>query len=210
MAPSDLPTRGLSFPTRNGFTLLEVLVALAVFGLLMAGLTQVARFGIVTWQSQSRAAESRGEQEAVDRVLRDLIARADPGGLDGAPPLFKGTSRELMFTTDLPDPAGVSPPWRADVTLPVDGAKQLSLVWRPRLGRPMREAPPPRSVSLMANVDRLELRYWRSDAGPNGGWQSSWTEDALPRLVRIRIIRTVGGRLVPDIVCAPKRDRWLP
>lgn len=210
MAPPNLPPRRLTFPPRNGFTLLEVLVALAIFGLLMAGLTQVARFGIVTWQSQSQALESRGEQEAVDRVLRDLIARADPGGLGGRPPLFKGTSRDLMFTTDLPDPAGISPPWHADVTLTVDGAKQLSLVWRPRLGRPIRDAPGAQSVPLMANVDRLELRYWGTDVGPNAGWKSSWTGDTLPRLVRIRIVRTVGGRLVPDIVCAPMRDRWLP
>ena len=35
---------------RNGFTLLKLLVALAVFGLLLTGLTQGMQYGLLGWR----------------------------------------------------------------------------------------------------------------------------------------------------------------
>jgi general secretion pathway protein J len=199
----------------NGFTLLEVLVALAVFGLLMAGLTQGMRFGFAAWRTQSRALIVRGDLDALDRTLRSLIARASPGSLSGQPPLFRATPRALTFTTDLPEGAAAGTGYlatrHADVTLTVDRAHRFLMLWQPHYRNRLGQLPPPRQVVLLPDVERLELAYWRNEAGQPPGWRSTWTEETLPKLIKLRIVRTPeGGRQVQDIVVAPMLDWWRP
>jgi len=193
----------------SGFTLMEVLVALAVFGLLMGGLTQGMRFGFAAWQSQGRALEARADVDTVDRTLRALIANASPGSLSGEPPRFVGTSRALTFTTLLPGEPDGGATREADVTLTVDKARQLLLLWRPLYRNPVGPPPPPRQTLLLTGVDHLELAYWQNVTGPSARWQAGWNDEALPKLVRIRIVTTrAGDRRIPDIIGAPMRDRW--
>jgi len=64
---------------QSGFTLLELLAALVVLGLLMVAITQGVRFGVQAWQTQARTVDTQGDLLAVDRTLRGMIERADPG-----------------------------------------------------------------------------------------------------------------------------------
>lgn len=193
-----------------GFTLLEVLVALVVFGLLMGALTQGVRFGLNAWQMQARALTRRGDLDAVDRTLRTLIAAAVPGDFAGSPVNFVAGEHRLEFTTALPisaDPAGGR---TADVTLAVDTTHRLQLLWTPHDGRPIGPQHPPASALLLDGVDHLDLAYWQPSSS-GGAWLRGWDAGTLPSLVRIRIVFAAGdGRHYPDIVVAPRRDRWLP
>ena len=63
----------------SGFTLLEILVALVVLGLLMIGLTEGTRLGLRTIETQARLTDRTAGLDAVDQTLRTLI-----GGLYGA------------------------------------------------------------------------------------------------------------------------------
>ena len=56
-----------------GFTLLEVLVALVVFGFLFAGLTQGIEFGVRAHDMQVGMLARQGGLEPVDRVLRQIV-----------------------------------------------------------------------------------------------------------------------------------------
>lgn len=56
-----------------GFTLLEVIVALAVFGFLLVGLSQTVRFGLTAWRQNARLADGKTDLEAVDRSLRSIV-----------------------------------------------------------------------------------------------------------------------------------------
>lgn len=189
-----------------GFTLLEIIVALTVLGLMMAGLAQGLRAGVAAWMTQTRAMNSRADVDAVDRTLRSLTARMDPGGVSGRPPLLKATSRSLTFTTTLPEAADNLPSRVADATLAVSPAHQLELLWTPHgygvLGRTQQ----PERVVLLDHVDRLEMSYWDD---PKIGWQPNWRGVTLPKLIRFRVVLSPGaGRIVPDVVVAPMRDRW--
>lgn len=191
---------------QSGFTLLETLVALVVLGMLIGGLTQGIRFGIEAWQAQKRGLAARGDLHGTDTLLRHLVARMNPGGVSGQAPTIVGTARRLTFTTILPQPADVVTTHEADVTLMVDDAHRLQLLWlthdRHRAGPP----PPPARATLLDEVDHLEIAYWK-DA--RSGWSSTWTGPARPRLVRIGIAFTgASGRRAPAIVVAPMRDRW--
>jgi prepilin-type N-terminal cleavage/methylation domain-containing protein len=189
-----------------GFTLLETLVALVVLGFLMAGLAEGLRFGVAAWQTQARKTAERSDLDAVDRTLRTLIARMDPGGFSPQQPALVGNARNIVFTTSLPQAADALPSRDADVTLGVDEAHQMRLQWlvhyRNRIGRP----PLPENVVLRNDVDHLEIAYWQAS---KTGWQNEWTERALPKLIRIRVVPVRdGGHRGPDIVIAPMRDRW--
>jgi general secretion pathway protein J len=188
-----------------GFTLLEILVALVVLGFLVAGLAQGLRLGVSTWQAQARTQAARGDLDAADRTLRTLIARMDPGGVSGRPAIFKGTSHSLLFTTTLPQAADGLVSRGADVTLAVDDGHQLRLLWVPHYRNPLRPLPPGR-VTLLSDVDHLEIAYWRD---PQAGWQPEWAGVTLPKLIRIHIVFTgASGRHAPDVVVMPMRDRW--
>ena len=57
----------------RGFTLLEVLVALTVLGVLMVGLGQGVRLSLALWQAQTRRLAETAELDAGARALRGLL-----------------------------------------------------------------------------------------------------------------------------------------
>ncbi len=180
-------------------------MALAVLGLLMAGLVQGLRLGVSLWTTQTKRLAVSGDLDSTDRTLRTLIARMDPGGLSGRPPTFKGTARSLVFTTTLPEAAAGLTMRNSDVTLAVDEAHQLALLFLPHYRNPTAAAPPPGRVVLLHDVDRLEMAYWQDS---EKGWQPEWRGVTLPKLIRIRIVFHDSARHSPDIVITPMRDRW--
>ncbi len=185
-----------------GFTLLEILVALVVLGFLMVGLSQGVRFGLTAWGMQERIIGQRGDLDAVDRVLRQLIGQMDPGTRSD-PPKVAGTQARFAFTSALPLMAdGES----ADMLLMVDPAHRLSLRWTPHLhAKRTAPPPPPRTEELLGGIERAQFAYWRPSPG-GGSWVGTWDGKSLPALVRIRIVFPEGDRRHwPDIVAAPLR-----
>jgi general secretion pathway protein J len=186
----------------NGFTLLEILVALLVFGLLLAGLTQGIHYGLHAWQSQVRSADSRNDLDAADRALRHMIEAMDPGdGIDPAP--ITATRDRLEFISALPNGAGTTR--HVQASLFVDPSHRLVVRWRPYFhAQPLGPAPAPSVTELLPGVSSLELAFWQ----PAGGWITTWHYPDLPALVRIRIV-FLGGypRHWPDIVVAPQIER---
>lgn len=186
-----------------GFTLLELLVALLVFGFLIAGLSQTVRFGMAAWQSEARISRGQGDFEAVDRTLRHLIENMRPSD-EGANPSIEGTANTLSGVTVLPAAGPGAAPGPVEAALAVSG-NRLVLRWRPyRHAASLRPMPPPREALLMDGVARLTLSYWR----PTGGWVTAWREPDLPPLVRLHL--TFAGAEQPrwpDIVVAPVLSR---
>lgn len=183
----------------GGFTLLELLVALVVFGFLIAGLSQGVQFGLQAWSRQSRAIDASGGLDAVDRALRGLIARLDPADAVG------GRAHALAFTSALPMAANL-PAREADVLLAVDAAHHLALRWLPHLHAVRFSPPPPPQVTQMLDgIERIDIAYWPRTG--DGGWQDEWNANLPPALIRIRLIFPPGdARHWPDIVAAPMRD----
>ena len=190
----------------EGFTLLETLVALVVLAFLITGLVQGLQLGVRAWQAQMRSLAARGDLDAADNMLRIFFERMDPGGVSGRPPLFKGSQRRLVFTTTLPQAAEGFTATDVESSLSVDEAHRLQLFWLPRVRNRLGPPPPPSRVTLLNDVDHLELSYWQDS---KEGWQQAWIGPSLPKLIRIRLIFVgASGRHAPDIVIMPMRDRW--
>jgi general secretion pathway protein J len=187
----------------NGFTLLEILVALAVFGFLLAGLSQTVRFGLTAWQQDSRLSNGKTDLEAVDRTLRSVVENLWPEDDTGRPPI-DGTAATLTGLTQLRLPGSGLLPVRVEAGLAVSG-RRLVLRWRPyHHGMPLGSPPPAAETELIGDVARLGIEYWRAP----GVWVSRWHEPDLPLLVRFRV--TFAGSSAPrwpDIVVAPMLSR---
>ncbi len=72
-------------PRDAGYTLLEMLGALVVFGLVMAGIAQSFRFGLTAWTAGTRTITKPENMAALDAALTRLINQALPGSLTGLP-----------------------------------------------------------------------------------------------------------------------------
>jgi general secretion pathway protein J len=185
-----------------GFTLLEMLVALVVFGFLLAGLSQTVRFGLAAWQQDARLSGGKADLEAVDRTLRSVVENLIPGG-DAARSSIEGTANTLTGVTRLRLPGSGLTPVRVEAGLAVSGAR-LVLRWRPDHHRVPFLPQPPAETELMDGIAGLGIEYWR----PPGMWVSQWHEPDLPLLIRFRL--TFAGSPAPrwpDIVVAPLLSR---
>ncbi|GAA4477721.1 prepilin-type N-terminal cleavage/methylation domain-containing protein [Gluconacetobacter asukensis] len=183
-----------------GFTLLEILIALVVFSLVLLVLQQGFQTATMLFERQHGMLASQAELGAVDRLLRGLITRADPGaGREG--PLFVGQAHGLVLRGALPMALGNQPDAQADIRLSVDSSHRLLLIWIP-YRHVIESAAGERQQTLLTNVTDLDCSYFS-----NGHWNTTWDGDHLPALVRIRIRFPDGDpRHWPDIVAAPFLD----
>jgi general secretion pathway protein J len=191
-----------------GFTLLEVLVALVVSGILLAMLAQGLRVGLRGWAAAQGIGAGTTTLEATDFALRGLLDRAslaDPLTYDRA---FTGTPTGMAFTTTMPEQTGTRVPIEADVSVMSDGY-HLVLHWRPHHARWIEAPPPPATELLVDGVIGLQLAYFQpAREGRGGRWLTAWSSPDLPRLVRIHIVFAPDDRRHwPDIVAATMRER---
>jgi general secretion pathway protein J len=183
----------------EGFTLLEIIVVLAVFGFLLVGLSQTVRFGVTAWRQQVRLSEGKTDLDGVDRSLRSIIENLVPSDEAGRPTMVGAASSLTGLTTMRPPGSGLTP-IRIEAGLAISGTR-LVLRWRPyHHGDPLRPLSPPIETELASNVTRLQLMYQL----PSGGWAASWTNPYLPLLIRVRLTFSgESGERWPDIVAAP-------
>ncbi|WP_419730939.1 prepilin-type N-terminal cleavage/methylation domain-containing protein [Lichenicola sp.] len=199
-----------------GFTLLEIVVALVVLGILLSTLSQGVQFGLAAFDRQDRMIQTGGRLEAADRTLRRLIEQLDPGtSTDGDSVV--GAQHGLVFRSPLriadaapranretpnlqtaPEPQDDL----ADLRLSVDPAHQLILAWLPhRHVIPAGPVPTPHREVLLTGVDQIDVSYFSA-----GVWHTRWSDAEPPDLIRIRLVFPDGDpRHWPDIVAAPAR-----
>ena len=186
-----------------GFTLIEILAVLAVASLVITILGQALMVGGRASSVWHRAVDPPEDIAAAELTLRHMVERMDPG-VWPEPPQIRGSATTIAFSTELPDPStgGVI---AADVRLEAS-RDALVLLWTPRgHGVPFGPPPPPHLVSLLGHVARLELAYAPRGAGPV--WRDRWTEEALPGLVRIRLIPSKAGAAWPPIIARTTREQ---
>jgi general secretion pathway protein J len=189
----------------DGFTLMEIIVAVVVLGFVLAGLAQATHFGIDVWNVQTREAARVGEMERADRLLRLVIMEAAPPlAADDKP--FIGQEHRLEFITRLPDQPQTDPVRRAKVAIGVDDKQQLLLRWQPYPNAiAIKPAPPPEQIVLAQGVDHLDLRY-RQSIDDGGKWLQAWSDSNLPALIQINIAPVNKKHVWPVIQAATQLD----
>lgn len=194
----------------SGFTLLEVLAALVVLGLLMVGLAEGVRTQIALSQAQTRRLAETADLDATMRLLRGLLSRL-PVTAEGNRVIatgtgagFKGEADHVEFVGKLATGLGFGR--LVEAVLYVRNHR-LILSWRPhRHDKPLGPLPPPSERELLHGVERLELWYWgAAAAGQPGIWQTRWDRPEAPELIKLRLVFIAGDRRHwPDLVTAAR------
>jgi general secretion pathway protein J len=184
-----------------GFTLLEVLIAVVVLGILVAGLSQGVRLGIAAWTRQAALVGETADLDAVDRVVRSLLANATSGAIRGRND-FAGASDSLTFDGLLPLAVSVGSR-QAKITLALDERHRLMLRWQTMLLDPNTGQPTTDEVPIIDHLDGIAFAYWRG-SGEAPGWQNQWSATTPPPLIRVHLVFGEHDRRHwPDIVVGP-------
>jgi prepilin-type N-terminal cleavage/methylation domain-containing protein len=187
----------------RGFTLVEVLIVLGVTAIVLLMLDQGIRIAVNGTNAFHRAIETPSDMEPVERALRRMIERMDPG-MYPDPPVVRGTAHAIVFTTELPDPANGGT-LTADVRLETANG-MLILWWTPHTrGVPFATPPPPHRMELARSVAGLDIAY--AAIGTGAAWLSSWTQPAMPGLIRLRLLSADGASFWPTVVARPRREQ---
>jgi general secretion pathway protein J len=188
-----------------GFTLLELLIAVALLGLLTTILLAGFRLQTQHIGRQSERLERSSLVPAVHSFLRNQLAKAQPLVLTGAEDrtiMFEGQPAAIAFVAPAPEsvPDGGLLLFSAGYA---DG--QLVARWRRfdgTLGETLRSAG---ETVLLEGVAMLAFRYYGAVApGQEPTWQESWKERAyLPSLVQLELT-FLDGEKMPVLAAAPR------
>ena len=183
---------------QRGFTLLELMIVLAIVGAMLAIAVGGLRVALAAWTLGEDRAEAHQHLRSIALVLGRPVGAAYPyraaaGDAPGVALLFRGTAERLELVTQAPPmPTPISVAFTA-VVIGLDREGDPALVIRQRL-LPNREPFSEAALVLRdPTIHGLELAYL--DA--TGAWQERWdgeAENALPRAVRITVSTLQAGR----------------
>jgi|SRR5580658_9398341 general secretion pathway protein J len=193
-----------------GFTLVELLVALALFGLLTTVLFATIRFGMNAWTRGTAHIEQTDETLRVQNLLRSLIENAYPlfqsTSNEGGHVDFDGASTSVSLLSANPIALGMA--GRSHFRLsaePHGDLTDLRLTSIPELALPGVSSRPAAEM-LLAGAEKVAFSYFGQRNGDrSAAWVSTWSgEAALPQLVRVEITFPAhDGRDWPQLLVAP-------
>jgi general secretion pathway protein J len=182
---------------QDGYTLLEVIIALTLLSILAVMLSGSLSFGERVWERTSGATRSSGDLASTFQFLDATLSHvrlerpqsAASGG--NSVPSFIGKPESVEFFAN--DMAAVG----------LAGVRRVRVAWRGTSvivsvdngGTEDAQANDAVNTStLMADVSAFRLEYRGYDDGHHDtGWQTDWSFlKAVPRLVRVNISRPIG------------------
>ncbi|MBB3227618.1 general secretion pathway protein J [Luteibacter sp. Sphag1AF] len=193
-----------------GFSLLEVLAALALLAILLLGVYAGIRSATLSVQRGQTAIERldavRGAREFLRREL--AAAQALPWKLDDrqVPVVFTGSDTEIRFVAPLPGYLNKLAP-QVQIIRVVDnhdGGHRLEVLFAPVPLSPQALRPGAPEV-LLERVKSVRFEFASARAGE--GWADHWDNTvALPAAVRITVIPEDGEAAWPALVVAPRQS----
>jgi general secretion pathway protein J len=184
----------------RGFTLVEMLVALAIVGALLVIAFGGMRVALASWRKGEDRAEAHQHVRSLVLVLGRSLSGAYPysaprGQSPTATVLFGGTPTRLEFVTQTaPYPASIPIAFTAVIFEVSDKEDRPGLVIRQRV-LPNRE--PFADAEVVFNDPTVtELTFSYLDE--SGSWQDNWDTEQrknLPRAIRVGVATRAGGRV---------------
>jgi general secretion pathway protein J len=194
----------------RGFTLLELVLALAIVGALVVIALGGVRIALAAWRQGEERAEAHQHVRSVALSLARSLSAIYPYTAPRAEAptpvlLFEGAESRLEFVTQAaPYPASIPVAFTAVVFELGNTDEHRGLVIRQRV-LPNRE--PFTEAKVVFNdptLTALEFAY----LDETGGWQDTWETDQqkrLPRAIRITVGGTFAGRAQTLALTIPLR-----
>jgi general secretion pathway protein J len=192
-----------------GYTLAELLVVLALMGIMALVMSDGMRFGGRVWEASAKKAEAietmSGGQSLLRTVLERIVPRDLDPGIPGDPNLFRASPTRMTFLALAPaaiDAGGLS---RFDLEVRAgDGGLELVMSWQPLAGSASRE----RRVAV-TGASAITFAFARRDQDGSLVWRNDWTDQSgAPDLIMVRVIGKGRGIAPwPDLLVRPRISR---
>ncbi len=188
-----------------GYTLLELIVALAVISLITVPMAMSLEFGVAAWRSLHNDISELERDVLVRQRVQYWIEnayRSDSTRQESEIqyPLV-GEGQAISFIAPLnPDP-------RFDsfyrVRLEMEGTHLIMRILPDHASYNIDAAY--EQTSLLSGVDFVEFKYLEPDID---AWTGSWAGGKLPSAIRMRLSFTDKNRSWPDLIVSPRREQW--
>ena len=199
---------------QQGFTLLELLIALTLLGLILVLLFGGLRLGVRSWDVSQKQIDKLNSLRALESFLRREMSSAFPYNWKSGPTrrlAFLGERDRLDFVAQLPSRIGGGGLYVISIVLDQQG-KQKRIVWKYLpISAQMQDfsvlAQAPEMVLAASELDQVEdigLSYFGQENESSAPrWTDRWdNESFLPTLIRVQV-RLTSGVLGPDFMVAP-------
>lgn len=192
----------------SGFTLIEVLIAMTLLGVMVVLLFSSMKICADSWQKGEDKITEVNDVAVVYQFFQHHLSTAKPLWDDFSDEnkikifAFQGKSQELQFVSAFPASAKKSGLQLFSLKLINDGTEQIIQVsitpfFPSAEGQEWRHE----EVTLLRHVRNFSLSYFGSDdAQAEGFWQEDWlAKESQPQLVKIKI-EGDGGSFWPEMV----------
>jgi general secretion pathway protein J len=195
----------------RGFTLIEVLVALALMALISVILIASLEIGGHTWQRVTRAATSDDEiaqaQDFLREHLRVLYPYEVAAASTGQPSFLVSDGQSLEFSSYSPASVPDGMLRFRIVRLPASGMLQVESRHDVN-GLPDPLSPDWAAEPLLPQVTALSVQFLVKADGESGHWVDRWMDPVkLPQLIRIDVtFSPTDRRRWPSLYVEPRVD----
>ncbi len=196
----------------QGFTLIEVMIALTLLGVMMTLLMSTFRAGARSWDAGEKIASVTENQFVVHNFLRSYLENARPVVDDFSDEdalesefSFQGNEASVSFVAGLPANQDRGGLWRFALSLEKNGrSHDLVALVEPFFPELDEDAELSETLTLLSNVKTFKLSYFgKGEAtAQDEDWNDDWEEKTeLPSLVKIEL-ELEDQKQWPDIVVA--------
>jgi general secretion pathway protein J len=194
-------------PGNAGFSLVELLVGLALLGMICALLAAGLGLGQRVWNSSEARNQASRTMFDVSAALRRLLGSLQPlrTGVDGSRAVeFRGFGERLEGVVHLPSHLGLGGLYRVRLECET-GSHRLNLYLSPyRQGETAsEEGSNSQGLTTLADgIEELQLRYFgQAKNDSKAEWHETWEDqDGLPKLLSVTITPQEKAKPWPDLV----------
>lgn len=208
------PTR-VTCRSANGFTLMEVLIAMTLLSVMVLLLFSTLRTSAESWDKGENKIADVNEVAVVYNFFQQHLASAKPIWDDfsevGKKTFgFQGRSQALQFIGEFPASAErgglqlFTLEFKADPDAIEQTPSLIEVTVTPFFPSRDNETLAKEEVTLIKHVAHFELSYFGADQEGDLSWQSEWLDkDTQPQLIKISLAKE-NGLYWPDMVIALK------
>jgi general secretion pathway protein J len=179
----------------KGYSLLELVIALALLGFIAVAMAGGVQFGARAWEASEAKVEASERVQGAQKLLRTLLQRAMPRELDPSfavdLDLFRGTAGALAFTASAPSAFGAEGLTRFELRVDGEpGALQLLLTWQSA-----NKSGDARSQALISGAQTIAIGYAERNQEGRLSWSDTWQgRSGVPQLVSIKATFPANSR----------------
>ncbi len=201
----------------NGFTLIEVLIALTLLGVMMTLLMTTFRAGTRSWSAGESLSAATGNQFIVQNFLRLYLENARPVVDDFTEEnesefSFSGDKHAVIFVAGLPANQDRGGLWRFALGLEKNGrTNDLVVLVEPFYPDIDDDAELSETLTLLSDVKTFDISYFGKDevTSQDEDWNDDWEDkNELPSLIKIDL-QVENQKPWPEIVVAPQVEATI-